>query len=365
MNLKDYEDLELKWKGPEVKKRPDGDNDIALSGEPIDWTPIDGCTPYRDKWTAVVDGPDLNQEEMRAELPAAYIDVLRSLWHGADATEHDNGGHTDCGNAGHLHCYRTSTRGKGAAVFANWRHQSGGSLVWWCSNLRQAGERYSWPDHSAGTFEHLGAALQCAMRVGDEVATNVVCRKILDWGGVRRRPHAARLDWLDDQTNRGNLIASIRAATRALRASSTSNLDAVFAGDGIPMTSGTTKIFAAAALDFSSGWSEPQQDVLIFDGRVTGALGLIARRVSHALPESFRFPSSRESNRRRDPSCAHVTFPNLHSLSNVERARFARLGAYCIDRVVGKSEFLLAEKALFMIGYDVRGRCDKQTRTCA
>ncbi|MFP3549131.1 hypothetical protein SB861_00285 [Paraburkholderia sp. SIMBA_049] len=199
----------------------------------------------------------------------------------------------------------------------------------------------------------------------DELLTNVVCRKILDWGGVRDRENAARIDWLDEQTQRGSLISSIQSATRALRASSTTPLDGLFAQDGIPMTSGTTKIFAAAALDFSAGWCVPTQDVLIFDGRVTAALGFIARRVSHAVPKAFRFPASRESNRRRDPSCAHLTFPNLHSISNLQRAQFARLGARCIEQVVGKSDFLLAEKALFMVGYDVRNLCDGEPRSCS
>ncbi|NMV41952.1 hypothetical protein [Ralstonia insidiosa] len=307
----------------------------------------------------------MNQEETQPKLSTACIDAVRKLWHGTDLCKLTNGSHIGCGNTEHLHCYRTSNRGKGAVVWDAWRRQSDGSAVWWCSSLREAGLRYSWSNHAAGTFEQLGAALQCAMRIRNEVMTNVVCRKILDWGGVRHRPHAARLDWFDDETQRGNLISSICTATRALRAASTSNLDTVFAENGIPMTSGTTKIFAAAALDFSAGWSVPTQDVLIFDGRATGALGLIARRVSHALPEAFRFPSSRESNHRRDPSCAHLTFPNLHTLSNIERARFARLGAHCIERVVGKSEFLLAEKALFMIGYDVRRRCDNQSRSCS
>ncbi|MBP0685593.1 hypothetical protein J8J21_21350, partial [Mycobacterium tuberculosis] len=65
-----------------------------------------------------------------------------------------------------------------------------------------------------------------------------MCRKILDWGGVRGRPHAARVDWLDEQAQRGNLIPSIRTATRALRAASTSSLDPVFSEGSIPMTSG-------------------------------------------------------------------------------------------------------------------------------
>ncbi len=203
------------------------------------------------------------------------------------------------------------------------------------------------------------------MNNSDELLTNVVCRKILDWGGVRRRRYAARLDWLDGQMRCGSLISSIQMATRALRASSTSPLSELFSDDAIPMTSGTTKIFAAAALDFSAGWNGPTQDVLIFDGRVTAALGLVARRVSHAVPEPFRFPSGREEKRRRDPSCDHLTFPNLHLISNSQRAQFARLGARCIEQVVGKSAFLLAEKALFMVGYDVRNLCDDQPRSCS
>lgn len=365
MSLEELDELEKKWKGPEAQKAFGGANDTAQNWEPIDWEPIDGLTPYSDKWTAVVDGRDLNQRETQPELSAACIDAIKKLWEGADFAKHVLGDHINCGNPEHLfHCYPISLRGRGAAVWEDWIRRGGDPAFWWCSSLQQAGEHYCWPPHSAGTFEQLATALQCAMRMQDEVKTNVVCRKILDWGGVRDRKNAARLDWFNDQTQRGNLISSIRAAAGALRASSMSNLDALFSENGIPMTSGTTKIFAAAALDFSLGWSTPTQDVLIFDGRVTGALGLVARRVSHTLPKAFRFPSSRESNRRRDPSCAHITFPNLHSLSNVERARFARLGAHCIERIVGKSKFLLAEKALFMIGYDVRHRCGKQNRSC-
>lgn len=365
MILEELDQLESRWRGPGARKKDtDEANDVAQIEAIVDWQPIDGLTPYRGKWTAVVDSPDLSGEETQPELSAACIDAIRRWWHGADLDEPVEGHATYCGSAGHFHCYKTTTRGKGARVWEPWRRQSGGSITWWCSSLQQAGHRYSWPDHPAGTFEQLSFALQCAMRTGSEATTNVVCRKILDWGGVRDRPYASRVDWLDDQTKRGRLISSICAAARALRATSTSSLDDIFAEGGIPMTSGTTKIFAAAALDFSDGWFAPTQDVLIFDGRVTGALGLIARRVSHALPEALLFPSSREGHRRRDASCAHVTLPNLHSLSSAKRARFARLGAHCVDRVVGKSEFLLAEKALFMIGYDVRWRCDSETRSC-
>ena len=347
--------LEREWKGP-----PGQTDDPAQ-----DWEPIKGLLPYASSWIAAVDGPDKTQGKRGHRLSAATVETIRSLWLGPCGTSEPRSKPVDSCHAGHFHCYRTSLRGKGEVVFRAWRVQNGGSPVWSCSSLREAGHRYSWTRHPAGSFEQLGAALQCAMSSRDELLTNVVCRKILDWGGVRDREDAARIDWLYEQTRRRSLISSIQSATRALRASSTTPLDALFAQDAIPMTSGTTKIFAAAALDFSAGWSAPTQDVLIFDGRVTAALGLIARRVSHAAPKAFRFPASRESKRRRDPSCAHLTFPNLHSISNLERARFARLGARSIEQVVGKSDFLLAEKALFMVGYDVRNLCDGEPRSCS
>lgn len=348
------ETLEKEWKSP------------GQTGGPIqNWEPIKGLRPYESSWVAAVEGPDTIHAEEIPGLSAAAIESIRRLWLGPCGMSEPDSKPVDGCHAGHLHCYRTSLRGRGATVFRDWREQNGGSPVWSCLSLKQAGHRYFWPQHPAGSFEQLGAALQCAMSSRNELLTNVVCRKILDWGGVRERKYAARLDWLDEQTRRGSLISSIQSATRSLRASSTSPLDGLFANDAIPMTSGTTKIFAAAALDFSAGWSAPTQDVLIFDGRVTAALGLVARRVSHAVPEAFRFPSSRESKRRRDPSCAHLTFPDLHTISNLRRAHYARLGAHCVEQVVGKTDFLLAEKALFMVGYDVRSLCDGKPRSCS
>ena len=67
MTLKELDELELKWKGPNAGKHPDWANGAARSGEPIDWAPIDGLTPYIQTWTAVVDGADPNQEETQAE----------------------------------------------------------------------------------------------------------------------------------------------------------------------------------------------------------------------------------------------------------------------------------------------------------
>ncbi|MCA8275736.1 hypothetical protein LGN17_24970 [Burkholderia sp. AU30280] len=91
VNLAELDRLESLWMGPGSK---------AI----VDWQPIEGLTPYRGKWTAVVDGPDLNREEAQPEISAAYIDAVRKLWLGADLDEPAHGSSTHCGNAGHFHC---------------------------------------------------------------------------------------------------------------------------------------------------------------------------------------------------------------------------------------------------------------------
>lgn len=272
------DEMEREWKGP-----------IEGAGASQPWEPVKGLVPYQDAWVPVVEGPDMRQEERPPELSTECLEALSALWDGSQPLQPPAGERQGCGYPEHFHCYPISMRGRGVAVWDKWRQQNGGEAIWWCASLQEAGLRYAWPGHRAGTFVQLGAALQRAMQLQNEVLTNVVCRKILDWGGVRNRRYAARVDWLDSQTRQGTLISSIKLATRALRASSTAALGPLFSGEGcIPMTSGTTKIFAAAALDFSVSWDAPSQDVLIFDGRVTGALGLLERQINHGRPTLFR-----------------------------------------------------------------------------
>ncbi|MCW3589242.1 hypothetical protein K6Y78_40300, partial [Burkholderia cenocepacia] len=63
MILDEMDRLESRWKGPEARKKgTDEADEVAQIEAIIDWQLIDGLTPYRGKWTAVVDGPDLSGE---------------------------------------------------------------------------------------------------------------------------------------------------------------------------------------------------------------------------------------------------------------------------------------------------------------
>jgi hypothetical protein len=332
-----------------------------------DWQPLPGLRPFaNDGWTnsEAVTSPD-----RKGPLSEECVSVLRKMWEG-DTSGLEDGGQA-CGNRNHFHCYRISLRGAGARVWLPWQAKNSPSRPrsWWCSSLRDAAINYSWSNYSGGSFEHLSAALQAAMHSGNSLYVAVVCCKILDWGGVRHRPKAARLDWLIDAHIAGSLIPDVKMGVAALRSPSASPLAPIFGAHypKMPMTSGTTKIFAAAAMSFLRGFSGVEQDVIIFDGRVGAALGLIARRLAHGgVPAHLRFPWGHQSS--RNPSCAHQRFPSMASLSDMQRAEFARLAGESIQQVIGtygpSSQFVEAEKALFMVGYDVRTDCGGSARAC-
>jgi hypothetical protein len=142
------------------------------------------------------------------------------------------------------------------------------------------------------------------------------------------------------------------------------------------MDSSSTKLYAALALDLSSGLNQAKQDVLIYDGRVAGALGYITRRLCEAMalpevPPKWRFPVERPygKNKRRNPSSGNYKFPPFvygdsreASFCHTERAFYARNVSRIIQLVLAKHapsiDFVVAERSLFMIGYDVRTRCD-------
>ena len=287
-------------------------------------------------------------------------------------------------SARHFHCYpiagSTPARKSSNQAFTCWReHQSlhhrnsYDATIWWCSNFYNASAHYSWTTSKYGDFVKLSAALQSAMKLQDEELVAVCSKVILSWGGLSRAKSERTLTWIEQSAQRRDLITQIKHATACLCPQSSSSLSCF--GDlpsQIPVTSGTTKIFAAAALDLSGGVNAAKQDVLILDGRVGAALGRIATMFSslNDVPQEFLFPWGYGSyGCRRDPSLAGKSkFPKMESISNEMRAMFTRLGAQCIQDVLGihrpSEDFALAERALFMIGYDVRNSCDTQPGSC-
>lgn len=335
---------------------------IPLPQDYPDWKPLD------ESWQM-----DKRLEKQRAEqniskpLSEKCVETIARLWDGETQSapckrEH----HGSVGGNQHFHCYPISRKGKGKIVWAGWtQHQN----IWWCSSLKNAANHYSWP----GNFEPLAAALQSAMRRGDQVLAAAVCLKILDWGGVRYRS-ADTIHWLGQAILGGTLIQDLSAATALLCPQSTGNLNRSFGTPypRYPMNSGSTKIFAAVAMDFTSGYQNPRQDIVIYDGRVSTALGLLARRVSCPQPVStqFQFPydDAHRHRGKRNPSCVHTRFPRMTNQTDWQRADYARLASRCIQQCLGayapSADFIMAEKALFMIGADVRNMCCKCLRTC-
>lgn len=291
--------------------------------------------------------------------------VLKGWWDDV----HMPAGACNCG-AGHFHCYPiTNDR-----TWDTWRQSPwGGSATpphWWCGSLRDAARKYSWRPSKVGSFEHLSAALQHAIAVNDPVRAQIVCHAILDWGSVGRDYMQVRR-WLGSAAS-FNIAALVNGAASLVPFSSLNPVPAPFMRGGLTMNSSSTKLFAATALDLSGGIACPKQDVLIYDGRVGAALGLLARRLMHkSLPRNFIFPwGAGRGGVVRNPSCAHQRFPPLKYTGCGPGiwAEFCRRGAECIQDVIGtyapSQAFIEAERALFMIGYEVGDTCTGAARPC-
>lgn len=361
------EALEKQWSNP-----PSRDDKGA---QPVDWRPLpDGdykdWAPLKEKWVL----PEVlrkvrDNSEIVKPLSNECAKQLYDLWTGK--RDESSCGHATTGHS-HLHCYPITTH----PAWQGWReHQAfTGQEIWWCSSLSNAAEHYSWTIYPGGSFEQLAAALQSAMRRCDTPLVAVVCLKILDWGGVRKGPRESTntINWLKATLTSGTLIDDLEQATSLLSPKSTGNLAASFGRSypKFPMNSGSTKLFSAVATDFSAGLHTPKQDVLIFDGRVTTALGLVARELScpNPVPSQFLFPYD-DANEKRNSRCLNCAkFPRIGAKKDVARAEYARTASRCIQQALGQyqpsADFVSAEKTLFMIGYDVQNTCSGSKRVC-
>lgn len=248
----------------------------------------------------------------------------------------------------------------------SWRARHGGvNAPWTCNSLSQAAEYWCWTEKpKEPPFSALAQALQRAIAAGDEALAEQVCRDIYRWGGVGRKPDDLSVVWLRQAAQGGRLTGALRDAVALLSPGWTDALDR-FNADDLPMTSATTKLYAAAA---SGG------EVAIYDGRVGAALGLLARQFLESrqiagVPDALCFmwgaPQSAEqaAARTRDPSDASYRFPQLPNGARSHRVRAAlsRRTNLLVREVVAllaaqgiTATPLALERALFMIGYCVR-----------
>ncbi len=228
---------------------------------------------------------------------------------------------------------------------------------WWCANLREAAEHYSW--HTGArlpTFGALSTTLQAQMAAGDLKGSATTCHQIFDWGGVARDPSSTSRSWVNLQAASGSLISTLSAAVQALQPNQgqTPSLGHVFGGL-VPMNSATTKLFTAA---------DPAGRVVMHDGRVGAATCLLAREylrqqgIASVPPELDFLWGQAQSGPPggRNPSDLPYKFRNMNIVSDLVRAeagwRLNVVADLACSRLSISTRAL--ETSLFMIGYRVR-----------
>lgn len=239
---------------------------------------------------------------------------------------------------------------------------------WWCLTLAEAAKHYSWPEKKApDDFSSIAARLRTALAANDCFAAREACLQIFKWGGVANKPGDASLLWVETRFADQTLCHSILQAVKLLRPASNESLTA-FDGTNLLMNSAMTKIYAAAAPD----------GIIIYDGRVGAALGLLVRKWLEGIGGSvvppdlaFRWgPNQKTPNNNvetRDPSQEGFEFINLYR-SSTKGPNPAEIWAGLVrvtSRILHAAIRVLAaqgrevrlldlERALFMVGFDVR-----------
>ena len=235
--------------------------------------------------------------------------------------------------------------------------------MWHCDSISQAAKHYSWSGHDASCeYADLSQRLQAALQNNDERVARDLCFDIFKWGGVWKGGNTGSIMWLNEQFDKARLIFRLREACELL-VDIDANLDR-FDGRDLLMNSSMTKVYAA--INFSN--------LIIYDGRVGAALGLLSRDYLHLIdyrgeiPKELRFPwgaaqgaqAARQRN-KRDPSDGDFRFPalfgyrkdKLHAEMMRHSSNLLRMVA-STNRSSSQCDLASLEKALFMIGYDVR-----------
>lgn len=230
------------------------------------------------------------------------------------------------------------------------------SSIWYCSNLAEAAHHYSWSGSDCD-FPRLSSCLIGQIQQGDNSKTEEACMSILSWGGVGRGKRDRSRQWINEQCAKGTLCEQLIVA-RDLLINHASNLSR-FDGVDLLMNSAMTKIYAASA----------PEKLIIYDGRVGAALGLLAREYlasneSGHLPCSLKFGwgASRPSRNGtdRNPSKGELKFPRLFGSGDRAHAEMMRGASKMLMKVVnGRNDeksctLQRLERSLFMIGYDAR-----------
>ena len=181
---------------------------------------------------------------------------------------------------------------------------------WSAVSLADAVSKYAWSGRSfsenKAKFDRFAADLQSAIQQDCNNDACTILREIMHWGGVDNKHRQKRtFEWIE--RNAGEISAKLANLVDLIKDERTRSFDGV----DLIMNSTMTKIVSLA---------DPEQEVVMYDGRVGGALGFcVARFVEereiyrYNVADQLLFAVDREPKRNPEHK--------PHSFSGIVRQR--------------------------------------------
>ena len=245
------------------------------------------------------------------------------------------------------HSYTVPSRGKSRG----WSRTVEGK--WSAVGLADAVSKYAWGgknfSENKAEFDRLATDLQSAIQRDSNSDVCAILRAIMRWGGVDNKyRQKGTFEWIEQ--NADEISARLSNAVDLLKDEQASL--GSFDGVNLIMNSTMTRIMSLA---------DPEQKLVIYDGRVGGALGYFVARFTeerqihqYDLADQLLFAVDREAKRRPDTNRIH--FPALFGLARDRcHASMVRWASQLIWQVAKECQASPREieAALFMWGYNV------------
>lgn len=226
---------------------------------------------------------------------------------------------------------------------------------WSAVGLADAFSKYAWSGRSfsenKAEFDRLAADLQSAIHRDSNHDVCAILRAVMHWGGVDNTHRQKRtFEWI--QRNAQEISARLSSAVDLIKDDQAS-LDS-FDGVSLAMNSTMARIVSLA---------DPEQKLVVYDGRVGGALGFFVARFADEqeihqcnVADQLLFAVDREP--KRTPDTNRIHFPALFGKTRDRcHALMVRRASQLIWQVAKecRASPREIEAALFMWGYSVAG----------
>jgi len=245
------------------------------------------------------------------------------------------------------HSYSVPLRGKSSA----WSKMVNGN--WSASGLGDAQSKYNWNGRSVfenkAELDKFAGELQSSIRRNSNKDVCDISRGVMRWGGVDNKHRQKRtFAWIE--LNSDEIVKKLTESVSSIKEESTS-LNA-FDGSNLIMNSTMTKIVSLA---------DPEQRIVIYDGRVGSALGFFVARFAeeqdleqHDIVDQLLFAVDPQP--KRNPSTRRIRFPRLFGKDRDRcHATMVRWATRVIGQVAKDCDVdpRKIEAGLFMWDYDV------------